>query len=181
LSGGDEAALEAVAAGIRAKGGEVDYFVADSTDENAVRFLRENSASTPEPGTTSSERAAAMRCNLPDVAPGVLHRGPPVAIWHIDGFLDCKSVCLERALVGLVGVLHIDIEEGRPRFAHTASVADHDQRIPDPHFSGGTSAHFAPGAEDQFEDANEAINVLREQPWDDGWPAIKPNARSSRT
>jgi hypothetical protein len=72
---------------------------------------------------TSSQRAA-MRCNLPDVAPAVLHCCAPVAVWHIGRFLNCQSACLERALIGLVGILHIDIEEGWPRFAHTAAIAE---------------------------------------------------------
>jgi 3-oxoacyl-[acyl-carrier protein] reductase len=41
LSGRDEPALQAIAADIRAKGGEVAYFTADVTDEDAVQFLRE--------------------------------------------------------------------------------------------------------------------------------------------
>ena len=50
--------------------------------------------------------------NLPDVAPRVLHRGAPVAVRHVDGFLSGKSACLERPSIGLVRILHIDIQEG---------------------------------------------------------------------
>ncbi|HZZ93072.1 MAG TPA: SDR family NAD(P)-dependent oxidoreductase [Usitatibacter sp.] len=41
LTGRDEAALQAIAADIRARGGEVAHFTADVTDEDAVQSLRE--------------------------------------------------------------------------------------------------------------------------------------------
>ena len=113
-----------------------------------------------------------MCCNLPDVAPRVLHRGAPVAVRRVDGFLYGKSTGLERPLIGLVGILHIDIEEGFSRFARTATIADQDQRIANPHFSRGASPHFAAGAKDQFEETDDATNVLREHPRDNGRPAI---------
>src|SRR6516225_8843882 len=113
-----------------------------------------------------------MCCNLPDVAPGVLYRGAPVAVRRVDGLLYGKSTGLERPLIGLVGILHIDIEEGFSRPARTAAIADQDQRIANPHFSRGARSHFAAGAKDQFEEADDATNVLREHPRDNGWPAI---------
>src|SRR6516162_8884625 len=105
-----------------------------------------------------------MCCNLPNVAPPVLHRGAPIAVRHVDGFLYGKSACLERPSIGLVSILHIDIQEGFPWFAYTAAITDQDQRVANP--------HFAAGAEDQFEEADDATNVLREHPRDNGWPAI---------
>jgi len=92
--------------------------------------------------------------------------------WHIDGFVYGKSACLERPSIGLVSILHIDIQEGFPWFAYTAAITDQDQRVANPHFSRGASSHFAAGAEDQFEEADDATNVLREHPRDNGWPAI---------
>src|SRR6516225_10539209 len=113
-----------------------------------------------------------MCCNLPDVAPRVLHRGAPVAIRHVDGFLYGESACLERPFIGLVNILHIDIQEGFPCFACSAAIADQDQRVANAHFSWGANSHFAAGAEDQFEEADDPSNVLCEHPRDNGWPAI---------
>ena len=113
-----------------------------------------------------------MCCNSPNVAPRVLHRGVSIAIRHVDGSFYGKSASLERPSIGLVSILHIDIQEGFPWFAYTAAITDQDQRVANPHFSWGANSHFAVGAEDQFEEADDPSNVLSEHPRDNGWPAI---------
>ena len=52
-----------------------------------------------------------MCCNSPDVAPRVLHRGVSIAIRHVDGSFYGKSASLERSSIGLVSILHIDIQK----------------------------------------------------------------------
>ena len=78
--------------------------------------------------------------------------------WHIDGFVYGKSACLERPSIGLVSILHIDIQEGFPWFAYTAAITDQDQRVANPHFSWSANSHFAVGAEDQFEEADDKLS-----------------------
>ena len=54
-----------------------------------------------------------------------------------------KSASLERPSIGLVSILHIDIQKGFPCFACRAAIADQDQRVANPHLSWGANSHFA--------------------------------------
>src|SRR6516164_7821022 len=112
-----------------------------------------------------------MCCNLPDVARGVLHRGAPVAVRRVDGLLYGKSTRLERPLIGLVGILLIGIEEGfcAPRAPPPSLTKIKESPIL---ISAGAPVRISPRAKDQFEEADDATNVLREHPRDNGWPAI---------
>src|SRR5262245_28642104 len=72
-----------------------------------------------------------MGGNLPGIAPAISYHCATVPVREIPGLLDGGCSPLERALVGEVGILDVNVEKRRHLIAFRRAT-DHDHRIPDP-------------------------------------------------
>ena len=82
-------------------------------------------ANTPASGAFVSPRG-----DLPDVAPAVLHHSAAIAVRRIDGFFERPGARAQRTPIRPVGILDVQVEEGRHRLPRP-HAADHEDRVAD--------------------------------------------------
>jgi len=122
-----------------------------------------------------------MGGDLPSVTPRIAHRRASISVWHVCRTLDDAGSCFYCALTDTIGVLHVDIKERWQEFARASPVTDHDHRVADPYESRSSRGHFAVRVEYRLEKADDAGDIRRKHPWNDGWPAIRLQAAHFRS
>src|SRR5262245_14938454 len=117
-------------------------------------------------------RRAKMRGNLPGIAPPVLHRGATVTIRKVRGRFQRLGASLDGALVRLIGVVDIDVQEGRSRAAD-AGVANHDDRVPDPQGGWHLLPIISRRGKHVLDERDQFLRLVSNDSWRHGVPAIR--------
>src|SRR5262249_25689266 len=124
-------------------------------------------------GPSRRTSAPAVGRDLPDVPPRISNRRSSVAVRHVSRSLDRFSACGNCSLVGLVRILDIDVEAGRHRLPLAAAVADHDDRIANPHLRRRSGLELAVGAEHDLHKPDKAGDSVGEGSGSHVVPAIR--------
>src|SRR5262249_16100595 len=116
---------------------------------------------------------AAVCRDLPDVRPRITNRRSSVTVRHVRRSFDRFGARGNCPPVGLVCILDVDIKEGWYRLAHTAAVTDHHDRISNSDFRWCSAAQFATRVEHGSQKSQEAGDIVGEDSWGHGVPAVR--------
>ncbi len=144
----------------------------DAPPPPSVRGVRSCGARTSHRPSRRFTRRFPVRRDLPGIAPAVLHHTATISIRRIQRLFERSRTDLQRPPVGCIRVLDVHIEKGPRRFS-SPGIADHDDRVADPHNGWSITLIFAGCVEQTVQKRDEALRVPREQPWRNGMPASR--------
>src|SRR5215510_13260666 len=102
---------------------------------------------------------SVWRCDLPQIAPCIPHHSAPVPIGQVEWFFNRCCTCVERASIGRVDVVDVDIQKRRHRFAGTR-IADHDHRVADSNLRGAIALDVTSGVERPLQELDQITGTL---------------------
>src|SRR5262245_12462441 len=113
-----------------------------------------------------------MRGNLPGIAPPVLYRRATVTIRKVRGRFQRSGASLDGALVRLIGVVDVDVQEGGSRVAD-AGVANQDDRVPDPQGGWHGLPIVSRRGKHVLDERDQLMRFVSNDSWRHGVPAIR--------
>jgi hypothetical protein len=96
--------------------------------------------------------------DLENVAPAITHHRPAIPVRRVEWLLHDHGPGRDSPVTGKVGVIDVDVEEGRESLAF-AGLAYHDKRVTYPHLGRASLLQLASGAEDSLEESGHAGNI----------------------
>lgn len=97
-------------------------------------------------------------CDLEDVSPTVPHHRSSISIGCVKRLFYGQGAGCDGPAVGDVGVIDIDVKEGRESLPFTC-FAQHDERVADSNLCGAPLLNFAACSEDRTEEFNRACDI----------------------
>ena len=106
-----------------------------ASEKDRKRWMQKQGQVRPSVGELSVASATPgvelVGGDPPSVARGVLDSAHAIAVGFVNGSLDGVRALGERQRVGLVDVLHIDVQHHRRRGVVVGGVGDHDHGVAD--------------------------------------------------
>jgi hypothetical protein len=120
------------------------------------------------------ERLCVAFSDLVEVAEGVTHHCPPVAVWRIPRFFNAIRSSRQRLAIDAVSVIDINVQK-RWECRAFVSLRHHDHRIANTHFSRTVRFSMPCRAENRTQEFDCDGHVAHDHPWRDG---MEPGWRS---
>src|SRR5262245_64415806 len=119
-----------------------------------------------------------VRRDLPQIAPCIPYRSAPVPVRQVERVFNRCGARVERASIGRVDVVDVDIKKRRHRFAE-ARFADHDHRVADANLRRAIALDVTSGVERLPQKPDQTSGTLNNEARRNRMPA-RGNTRGRR-